>query len=243
MPETDLYPAVKHLLESQGYEVKSEITDCDVVAVRGEEPPVVVELKLAFNLSVLLQAVNRQAITDDVYIAFAAGKAKSANSLWRRHRKDLLKLCRRLGLGLMSVDNSKEIARAVEIHLDPAPYTPRKDKKRAGRLLKEFANRQGDPNKGGSSKQPLMTAYRQDAMRCLFHIGRYGPSRVRDIKEQTGVERTASILQKNYYGWFERIERGVYGLTPSGTEALQSHGDRDNDLLATPNPKVITSTK
>jgi hypothetical protein len=30
----------------------------------------------------------------------------------------------------------------------------------------------------------------------------------------------AKILQGNVYGWFERIERGLYGLTSSGRAAL-----------------------
>lgn len=48
--ETDLYPPVKAFLEAQGYVVKAEVARCDVVAVRGDEPPVVVELKTRFNL-------------------------------------------------------------------------------------------------------------------------------------------------------------------------------------------------
>ena len=60
MKETDLYPPVKRYLEDQGYTVKGEIDDCDVVAVRSGDTPVVVELKLTLNLNVILQAVARQ---------------------------------------------------------------------------------------------------------------------------------------------------------------------------------------
>ena len=45
MPEADLYGPIKRFLEAQGYEVKGEIGPCDVMAVRGDEGPVVVELK------------------------------------------------------------------------------------------------------------------------------------------------------------------------------------------------------
>jgi hypothetical protein len=54
--EVDLYEPVKRFLEGLGYEVKGEVHGCGVVAVRqggdqGEtEPPIVVELKLAFTL-------------------------------------------------------------------------------------------------------------------------------------------------------------------------------------------------
>jgi len=53
--ETDLYPPVKAFLEGQGYDVKGEVSDCDVVGVRDEDELVVVELKTAFNLPLILQ--------------------------------------------------------------------------------------------------------------------------------------------------------------------------------------------
>ena len=68
MKEIDLYNPVKLFLERQGYEVKGEIGECDIMAVRGTEHPVVVELKLAFSLDVILQAVNRLSISSVVYI-------------------------------------------------------------------------------------------------------------------------------------------------------------------------------
>ncbi|MEC9047807.1 MAG: hypothetical protein VYA51_07320, partial [Planctomycetota bacterium] len=70
MAEADLYAPVKKFLEGQGYEVKGEIEDCDIVAVRADESPVVVELKVQLNLALILQAVDRLAVSDSVYIAF-----------------------------------------------------------------------------------------------------------------------------------------------------------------------------
>ena len=43
--ETDLYPPIKAFLAGQGHAVEGEVQDCDVVTVRGEEPPAVVEFK------------------------------------------------------------------------------------------------------------------------------------------------------------------------------------------------------
>ena len=74
MAESDLYAPIKKFLERQGYEVKGEVEECDIVAVRGDEPPVVVELKLQLNLSLILQAVDRLGASDCVYIAFRVGK-------------------------------------------------------------------------------------------------------------------------------------------------------------------------
>ena len=72
--ETDLYPPVKTFLEGQGYVVKSEVGAADVVAVRGGEPPVIVELKLSFSLALVHQCVARLAVSDEVYMAVARGK-------------------------------------------------------------------------------------------------------------------------------------------------------------------------
>ena len=47
---SDLYPPLKQFLESQNYVVKGEAQDGDVLAVRGEEAPVIVELKMSLNL-------------------------------------------------------------------------------------------------------------------------------------------------------------------------------------------------
>ena len=66
MSEVDLYHPVKRFLEKQGYSVKGEIGPCDVVAVRGAEGPVVVELKLRLTLALILQAVDRLAVSDVV---------------------------------------------------------------------------------------------------------------------------------------------------------------------------------
>ena len=74
MRETDLYPPVKAYLEAQGYQVKAEIGDCDLLARRGEEPPVVVELKLSFSLALVMQGVARQSLFDHVYLAVPVPK-------------------------------------------------------------------------------------------------------------------------------------------------------------------------
>ena len=62
-PETTLYAPVKRYLEALGFTVKGEVCGCDLVALRGDEPTIVVvgELKLAFSLELVLQGVNRTA--------------------------------------------------------------------------------------------------------------------------------------------------------------------------------------
>lgn len=214
MLETDLYAPIKRFLETQGYAVKAEIGPCDVVACRGAEPPVVVELKTSFSLELLFQAIDRQTVTDTVYMAIALpGTGRSP--LWARRQRSISKLCRRLGLGLLTVGEGR-----VEVHLDPAPYQPRQNKRRQGLLLKEFAQRVGDPNRGGSTRRPIMTAYRQDALRCARFVDTCGGAKLSDIRKHTKVGRAAAILQRDVYGWFLRQARGTYGLSPRGRTAL-----------------------
>lgn len=208
MAETDLYPPVKRHLEAQGYVVKSEVRSCDVVAVRGDDPPVIVELKQSMSLALLYQAMDRLTISDHVYVAISRPKRGVGSSA--------LKLCRRLGLGLIVVT----AAGSLEVMADPVPYAPRPNTRKRGLLLKEFNARSGDPNVGGSTRTPLMTAYRQDAIKCAAHLSAHGPTRVRDVKAATQVDRAANIFRDNVYGWFQKVERGVYDLAAAGRTAL-----------------------
>lgn len=210
MAEVDLYGPIKQFLESPGYAVKGEIGACDIVAVRGDEGPVVVELKERLNLALLLQAVDRLRVSDAVYVAFRIGKGHSAS--WRSRRKQVTSLLRRLGLGLLTVSASGSVV-AV---LDPAPYRPRLDTGRRTRLLREFAERVGDPETGGSTSRQRLTAYRQDAVRCARELTNERVLKVSVIRERAEVSRAGPILRDNHYGWFERVKTGHYELSPSG---------------------------
>ena len=212
--ETELYPPIKAYLEAQGYEVKGEIGAADVVACRDVEDPVIVELKTGFSLSLFHQAIARQAISDWVYVAVPRGTGRRFQVALR----DNSKLARRLGLGLITVRLSDGL---VEVHLDPAPYAPRKSKMRKTRLLREFARREGDPNRGGATRAGIVTGYRQDAMRCAAHLAAAGSSRGADVARATGVVRATRMMADDHYGWFERVERGIYGLTPAGHAGLE----------------------
>ena len=223
--ETDLYQPLKAFLESQGYNVKSEISNCDVVAVRGDDDPVIIELKTTFTLPLVLQGIRRQSVTDHVYLAFAVPTGRSEVTIWRRYNRDILKLCRMLGLGLITVHFNLGGRSSIEVHLDPVPYQPRKDKRRRAKLLREFQLRVGDPNQGGTSKRPIVTVYRQDALRCARLLDRDGPTRSAVVQAETGVDRAPRILQRDHYGWFHRVERGIYGLTCNGKRALDTYAD------------------
>lgn len=214
MSEADLYAPIKRYLENQGYTVKGEIGSCDIMARRGDESPVVVELKKQFNLALVLQAVDRLTVSESVYIAFRVGAKQSAS--FRTKRKQVLRLLRRLGVGLLTVSTRDRVV----AELDPLPYQPRIDQRRRSRLLKEFEERVGDPEAGGSANKKRLTAYRQDALRCARELDGLEELKVSEVRERTEVDRAGPILRDNHYGWFERTRVGYYTLSPKGGQEL-----------------------
>ncbi|WP_338043934.1 DUF2161 domain-containing phosphodiesterase [Paenibacillus lutrae] len=221
--ETELYAPVKAYWEQLGYEVRGEVRHCDLVAVREGEAPVIVELKRSLTVPLLIQGLRRQDVTEQVYIAIelpAKGRVPH-----RMTWGDIRKLCGRLGLGLITVQFYKTKKPAVDIVCDPpglespARVTPAR-KRKADRLLGEFRERSADYNVGGSTRRKLVTAYREKALHCALLLRQQGPLSPRKLRELTGNTKTAALLQRNVYGWFARVNRGVYSLTPQGAEAL-----------------------
>jgi len=211
MKESDLYLPLKRFLESQNYEVKGEVQDCDALAVRGREAPVVVELKLTLNLDLVLQAVERLSLTPKVYIGIP-NKCKALN----RRRRHIIKLLRMLGLGLIVIDLDKESGN-VNVLLDPGQYRPRRSKHRQERLLGEFMKRVGDPNLGGTEKRKgIMTAYRQRALALARFLQKHGPTKASHIARTLQEPKARDILYRDVYGWFDRVALGVYELSPRG---------------------------
>ncbi|MEM9250071.1 MAG: DUF2161 family putative PD-(D/E)XK-type phosphodiesterase [Pseudomonadota bacterium] len=211
MREADLSEPVKALLRAQGYDVKGEVGAADLVACKGDDPPVIVELKRGFSLVLFHQAIDRLRLTEAVYIAVPEGRG----ARWVSALKANTALCRRLGLGLILVH--RHIARVA---LDPGPYAPRAAKRRQAALLREFARREGDPNAAGlPASAGRMTAYRQDAQRIARWLGETGAAKGADVAAATGVARATRMMADNHYGWFERVTKGIYRLTPRGVAA------------------------
>ncbi|KIL41849.1 hypothetical protein SD70_04335 [Gordoniibacillus kamchatkensis] len=227
--ETELYEPIKQALERLGYEVKAEVNHCDVVAVRGDEPPLIVELKRSFNLPLLVQGIERQKLSDLVYVACEMpAKGRAPHGLaW----SDLQRLCRMLGLGLITVQFYKRKKPAVDFLCHPEPYTPRHSKRGAQRLALEFRERSGDYNVGGSSQRKLVTAYREKSLHIAHLLRERGPLSPRELRELTGNPKAAAFLQDNYYRWFQRVSRGVYALAPEGQTALATYSHVVSELL------------
>ena len=228
--EAALYLPVKRFFESQGFEVKGEVNGCDLVARRGEEPPVIVELKLRFTLALVLQGIDRLAISERVYLAVprpprtARGLSPEAPAVRR--------LCRRIGLGLLLVGRRSGTIAIIE---EPVPYRPRRAAARTAQLIDEFARRTGDGNIGGRNRTPIVTAYREDALRCARVLAG-GPMPLKALRAATGVADAAQILQRDVYGWFRRLGRGIYALSENGQAALDRFADTVALLAASASP-------
>ncbi|MDR3531735.1 MAG: DUF2161 family putative PD-(D/E)XK-type phosphodiesterase [Rhodopila sp.] len=217
--ESDLYGPVKRHLETLGYTVRGEVGRCDVVGVSGDAM-VAVELKLVFGLPVLYQALRRLPSVDLVYVAVAVPDGRKARGNWDAQVPDAVRLCRMLGVGLLSVRD-----RTLVVHADPMPYQPRKRPKLRARLLSEFVRRTGDHNLGGTTKRARVTAYREDALACASVLARSGSMKGAAVRDATGVQRASNILRADVYGWFEKVSRGTYDIAPAGRSALEQYAD------------------
>lgn len=214
--ETDLYAPVHDYLVAQGYTVRSEVKGCDITATKDDEL-IVIELKTSFSVSLLLQATERQRFADSVYVALPRpASGREARSHWRRVEH----LLRRLELGLIFVSFPGGMP-WVEVAFHPAPFEPRSRPRRRRAVLREAAARSGEYNQGGSSsKRRILTAYRENVLLVACCLSKFGPLSPAQIVALGGGPKAQGILSHNNYGWFERIERGVYGLTDKGRTAL-----------------------
>jgi len=122
-------------------------------------------------------------------------------------------LCRRLGIGMLGVSDAGDVSVIVS-SVSPMPRT---NPKRRSRLVREHQRRRGDPTSGGSTRAPIMTAYRQQALLCAEAMFD-GPMRPRDIRPS--APDAGKILLGNVYGWFERVSNGVYQLTETGRQTV-----------------------
>jgi hypothetical protein len=213
--ETDLYHPVKRFLESQEYEVKGEVHDCDVMAVRDDELPVVVELKLSLNLEVVIQAVERLSLTPKVYICIP-----NKSKLLTKRRRHIFKLLRMLGLGLIVVNGERGHS-LVSVLIDPGDYRPRQSKQRRERLLGEFVKRAGDPNVGGKDKRTgIMTAYRQRVLAIAQFLQSEGPTKAAAVAAALDEPKAREMMYRDVYGWFDRTSVGVYELSSQGKQEV-----------------------
>lgn len=234
--ETDLYAPIHDYLVAQGYTVRSEVMDCDITATKGDEL-IVVELKRSLTISLLLQATQRQRVADAVYVGLPKPPYREQRARWRQSRH----LLKRLELGLILVSFATSVP-TVEVDFHPVPLARRRNNKRRRAIIREIESRSGDHNEGGSTRRKIVTAYRENAIYIACCLRRYGPLEPRQVRELGAGEKAQSILYRNVYGWFERIDTGIYGLRAAGRQALEDYPDLvtqfEKALDSRPSPKA-----
>lgn len=221
--ESDLYGPVKDYLESLGYEVKGEVKDCDLTAMRDGEL-IVAELKRGFTLELIYQAMERQRVADGVYVVVPLPK----RGYLAPHIRDMQALCRRLELGLIFVGFSSGGVAQVDVAVHPKEaVSPKVDKKRRLAVIREHTQRSGSHNTGGVTRKKILTVYKEQALLVAKLLRDNGPQRTEDVRALGGPENTSAILTRNVLGWFERTEGssrcGVYRVSDKGLEALETY--------------------
>lgn len=217
--ERDLFEPVRALFAEQGYVCDGEVNDIDLF-MQKDGNSVAVELKQTLDFRAIQQAALRQKIADEVFIGIFAPKNMASRAF-----KDKLYLLKRLGIGLIIVSKRTGTAGIVspaavsELSL----FQVRNRKKRKA-LEEEFSRRRIRSNTGGVTGEKLMTRYREDALLVLAALDELGGSAApKDIRKSSGVEKAASILRDNHYGWFAHPQKGVYGMTDEGRAARREY--------------------
>lgn len=216
--EVDLYEPIRNHFIKQGYRVNGEVHDCDLTAVK-EEDLVIVELKLTLNIDLLLQATRRQRLTDLVYIAIPKPKRIS-----RKRWNNVIHLIRRLELGMITVSFASN-RKKVEFVAHPEPFDrgPSKNRREKAALMAEIEGRSADYNVGGSNKIKIMTAYKENCIQIACYLEKLGQMSPKALVALGTGPKTQSMLHKNYYKWFERVERGVYAISAQGRTELADY--------------------
>lgn len=215
--ERELYEPLRQHLEDLGFDVRSEVRSCDLVAKKNDLI-YIIEMKRHLSFDLLAQAVERLSYADVVYVSIPKPNNFKQDKLW----KSKINVLKQLNLGLLLVSKTGSNYMVEEALIPESIKPKRPSSKKRTALEKEFSNRSLDLNIAGSTGVPLVTAYREAALFIAYLIRKYGPQSVAVLKSNGAhPKKTTSILNSNYYGWFSRSNDRIYALTPEGENALK----------------------
>ena len=213
--ESELFEPVKNLFANAGYKVNAEVKDCDVTAVKDDEF-IIIELKKNLSVTLLSQGLKRQKTGAKVYVAVP----KPKRYVPRKYR-DTLYVLKKLELGLIFVTLHGKHSFA-EVILEPEEFFPpaSKNYKKRKAILEEINGRTIDTNTGGVTGRKIATAYTEKCINIACILDTYGELSPKQIREYGGDEKCGNILRINAYGWFEKVEKGIYKINLEGRKAL-----------------------
>ena len=212
--ESDLYSPVCNYFTELGYDVQAEVKSCDLIAKKDSEI-IIAELKKNFCLKLVYQAIERQSITDSVYVVIPRPKKGAKGSEWN----NMLKLMKKLNIGIITVAVDSPLKTVDIVSVPESVSVPKSSKKRSS-VNKEVETRNLRTNIGGVSKTKILTAYREKSIFVLCIVEYMKNITPSQQNKFVGDTNSSLILYKNYYGWFEKISKGVYALSEKGLEIL-----------------------
>ena len=211
--EADLYKPVKKYFENLGYTVNAEVKSCDVTAYKADRL-IILEMKVNFSITLLYQALDRQKICNEVFIVILKPKRRKNNLAQVRL------ICQKLNLGLILVFGTKNNM-SLEVIIKPKLPARQKNNFRTRSVIQEINGRTMDNNIGGSTRQKIITAYTEKAIYIAYVLSKKGKTKASClVKNYSCAADTRNILYNNYYGWFNRIGKGVYELSEKGIADL-----------------------
>ena len=212
-----MFPIIKAQLTDMGFEVKAEVDHIDIMAIK-DDKTLIVEMKQSLSLRLIYQGIERQKISDYVYLAILKPSETTLNSRTFKEKKTIVKT---LGLGLIIVDTN---IKQVTFLLDPIKPRQYQDTRKKKKAHQEFLLRKTAMNQGGISQTKIITVYREKALKILDYL-KDGEQPLKAIVKYTDDLKTTRILIDNHYGWFKRVSRGIYTLSEEGKEALITYQD------------------
>ena len=222
MKEENLFTPVKELFESNGYKVNAEVKGCDITATKDEEL-IIIELKKNLSTTLLAQALNRQKCGAEVYVCVPKPKQYSPKTF-----RDTLYLLKKLELGLIFV-TLKDSFSFAEIVLLPEKFTPvQTNTKKKKTILTEINGRTIDMNTGGICGKKIATAYTEKCIHIACLLDAFGPMTVRMLREHGADEKTSAIMQRNVYGWFEKLDKFTYKITKKGQSEIMDYPELES---------------
>lgn len=215
MKETSLYEPIKAYFLEMGYKVQAEVKNCDIACMLKNEL-IVIEMKKSFNLKLVYQAIDRQSFADKVFVAIARPK-----NFKKKEVSYMIKILKALDIGLITVALDSPLKK-VEIILSPKDLALKPRSRRKKAVLNELEKRNLDINKGGSTKKDkVLTAYREKAIFLVCILDKEKTISPKLANKVYGIENAGNILRDNHYGYFQKIERGVYTLSKKGKDMLK----------------------
>ena len=227
MKETELYEPIKSYLLKNGYKVQAEVKNCDIACLY-ENKLIVIEMKKSFNLKLLYQAMDRKSFADKVFVAISRPK-----NFRKKETKHMLKILKSMDIGLITVALDSPL-KVVEIVLEPEDKTIKRKTRKRTMILNELQRRNLNTNIGGSTKKDnILTAYREQVIFLACALNKIEKGSPSSIKKQFNIQNASYILQNNHYGYFERIERGIYTLSKKGKDMLKQNEFKEAILYYT----------